>query len=88
MRGGAPVLGGESDSMGASSDFWVCVWVAKELVELRIVVWCQVDEYRCGHIAIILQRYLSCLGGLGPPCRFAKIFTFGPWCSPFCGGSS
>ncbi len=49
--GCASVLGGESD-------FWVCVWVAEQLLELRIFVWCQVDEYRCGHVANILQRHL------------------------------
>ena len=55
---GAPVLGGESDGEGASTDFWVCVWVAEQLLELRLFVWCQVDEYWCGHIANILQRHL------------------------------
>ena len=56
--GCAPVLGGESEGEGASTDLWMCVWVAEQLLELRIFVWCQLDEYQCGHIAIILQMYL------------------------------
>jgi hypothetical protein len=56
--GCAPVLCGESDGEGASSDFWVCVWVVEQLLELRVFVWCQLNEYRCSHVEIIPQRHL------------------------------
>jgi hypothetical protein len=56
--GCAPVLCGESDGEGASSDFWVCVWVVEPLLELRVFVWCQLNEYRCSHVEIIPQRHL------------------------------
>ena len=69
------MLGGESDSEGASTDFWVSVWVAKQLLELRIVVWCRLNEYRCGHVAIILQRYLLVRRYVGPPV-FWFLFNF------------
>ena len=57
--GCAPVLCGESDGEGASSDFWVCVWVVEQLLELRVFVWCQLNEYRCSHVEIIPQRHLQ-----------------------------
>ena len=56
--GCAPVLCGESDGESASSDFWVCVWVVEQLLELRVFVWCQLNEYRCSHVEIIPQRHL------------------------------
>jgi len=43
--GCAPVLCGESDGEGALSDFWVCVWVVEQLLELRVFVWCPLNEY-------------------------------------------
>jgi ribosomal protein S12 methylthiotransferase len=85
--GCAPVLCGESDGEGASSDFWVCVWVVEQLLELRVFVWCQLNEYRCSHVEIIPQRHLQRLGeslqqqfpevdawvGVGQMARFAEI---------------
>lgn len=62
--GCAPVLCGESDGGGAWSDFWVCVWVVEPLLELRVFVWCQLNEYRCSHVEIIPQRHLT-LAGFG-----------------------
>jgi hypothetical protein len=56
--GCAPVLCGESDGEGASSDFGVCVWVVEQLLERRVFVWCQLDAYRCSHVEIIPQRHL------------------------------
>ena len=56
--GCAPVLCGESDGEGALSDFWVCVWVVEQLLELRVFVWCPLNEYRCSHVEIIPQRHL------------------------------
>ena len=56
------MLCGESDGEGASSDFWVCVWVVEQLLELRVFVCCQLNEYRCSHVEIIPQRHL-----LDPP---------------------
>ena len=61
--GCAPVLCGESDGEGASSDFWVCVWVVEQLLELRVFVWCQLNEYRCSHVEIIPQRHLLPVAG-------------------------
>ena len=36
--GWCPALRGESDGKGASSDFWGCVWVVEQLLELRVFV--------------------------------------------------
>jgi hypothetical protein len=36
----------------------VCVWVVEQLLELRVFVWCQLNEYRCSHVEIIPQRHL------------------------------
>ncbi len=78
--GCAPVLCGESDGEGASSDFWVCVWVVEQLLELRVFVWCQLNEYRCSHVEIIPQRHLSAMwergvgaNGCSPSHRFHPL---------------
>lgn len=56
--GWCPVLCGESDCEGASLDFRAGVWVVEPLLELRVFVWCQLSEYQCSHVEIILQRPL------------------------------
>jgi len=63
--GCASVLCGQSDGESASSDFWVCVWVVEPLLELRVFVWCQLNEYRCSRVEIIPQRHLLQQGKFG-----------------------
>jgi hypothetical protein len=58
MRGALQCCAESRTASGASSDFWVCVWVVEQLLELRVFVWRQLNEYRCSHVEIIPQRHL------------------------------
>jgi len=54
----------ESRTARARGRTFGCVWVVEPLLELRVFVWCQLNEYRCSRVEIISQRHLP-LAGFG-----------------------